>query len=242
MPISLSHHGLDTVLKNEWTPVNLTEHWFSASYWQQREKIVGQSRGRNSTYFVDYGSGQAALRHYWRGGMIGKLLSDQYWWRSVSTTRVHREFSLLTELFSLGLPVPRPIAGKFRRHGFWYSADLLTERIPASHSLLDLLKLAPVRSELLQAIGQTIAQFHRQGIYHADLNINNIMLDEQDRVYLIDFDRGERRAPARQWQQANITRLHRSFNKETLRHPMLFWRAEQWPELLRYYQQAMEAK
>ncbi|MGH7487911.1 MAG: lipopolysaccharide kinase InaA family protein, partial [bacterium] len=63
------------------------------------------------------------------------------------------------------------------------------------------------------AIGACIRRFHDAGIYHADLNAHNIMLDNKDAVYLLDFDRGERRTPVILWQQANLARLSRSLRK-----------------------------
>jgi len=36
---------------------------------------------------------------------------------------------------------------------------------------------------------------------------------DADTVWLIDFDRGELRTPARDWQQANLARLQRSLRK-----------------------------
>jgi 3-deoxy-D-manno-octulosonic acid kinase len=49
-------------------------------------------------------------------------------------------------------------------------------------------------------------------VCHADLNLHNLLLDAQSRVYLIDFDRGTRRA-AGAWKAANLARLRRSLDK-----------------------------
>jgi 3-deoxy-D-manno-octulosonic acid kinase len=61
-------------------------------------------------------------------------------------------------------------------------------------------------------VGAEIARFHAHGVYHADLNAHNILLTDAS-VWLIDFDRGELRHPARAWQQANLARLKRSLLK-----------------------------
>jgi 3-deoxy-D-manno-octulosonic acid kinase len=36
---------------------------------------------------------------------------------------------LLAELQALGLPVPPPVAGRYRRSGLAYRAELITERL-----------------------------------------------------------------------------------------------------------------
>ena len=53
-------------------------NWFDADYWQQQNKIVGAKKGRATAWFFKHDDLTAVLRHYWRGGLVGKLLSDQY--------------------------------------------------------------------------------------------------------------------------------------------------------------------
>ena len=57
-----------------------------------------------------------------------------------------------------------------------------------------------------------MARFHRAGVWHADLNAHNILVAESQ-LYLIDFDRGERRPPDETWRIANLQRLRRSLVK-----------------------------
>jgi 3-deoxy-D-manno-octulosonic acid kinase len=57
-----------------------------------------------------------------------------------------------------------------------------------------------------------IARFHGAGVWHADLNAHNVLVSPAG-IYLIDFDRGRLRAPADDWQQANLQRLRRSLVK-----------------------------
>ena len=53
--------------------------------------------------------------------------------------------------------------------------------------------------------------------------------------WLIDFDRGEQRAVSSAWQQANIARLLRSFEKEKNNLPVFHWTKEDWNILLEGY-------
>ncbi len=118
-----------------------------------------------------------------------------------------------SHLYEKGLPVPRPIAAAVHRHGLLYSADFISETIAGATSMASQLKDGnPVP---WGEIGAMIKRFHREGLNHVDLNIRNILLDESQTPYLIDFDRCRLETSATtHWQQANLQRLKRSINKE----------------------------
>ena len=84
-------------------------------------------------------------------------------------------------------------------------------------------------------IGAVIAKFHSKGIYHHDLNAHNILIDDNDNVWLIDFDRGEQRTVHNSWQQKNMARLLRSFAKEKAKIANFHWQAQDWQTLLEGY-------
>ncbi|MFC3034153.1 3-deoxy-D-manno-octulosonic acid kinase [Pseudoalteromonas fenneropenaei] len=216
------------------------EH-FSAEYWRDKRAIIAEKRGRAAVYFVKSQAGTAVLRHYWRGGLIGKLLKDQYLYFGLKHTRVYREFALLCQLHQLGLAVPKPLAARVSHHGCYYRGDILTAAIAGAHSLNERLQARSLMLPELKAVAATLAQFHRAGVYHADLNINNILFSSDNRVYVIDFDRGELRQPDTRWQQQNMARLARSFNKEAGRQEVLHWSEDNWQQLQKYYQRALTA-
>ncbi len=58
-----------------------------------------------------------------------------------------------------------------------------------------------------------VRRFHDANVFHADLNLMNILVSDQ--VYLIDFDRGKIMPSAARsgWKESNINRLERSVNK-----------------------------
>lgn len=214
-------------------------NWFDPNFWQQQKKIVGAKKGRATAWFFKQAELTAVLRHYWRGGLVGKLLSDQYLYMGHKKTRVYQEFSLMVELIELGLNVPKPIAAKVSRHGFIYRGDIITEAVSGAKSVLDILIERPLSETETKKIAQTIAQFHKKGVYHADLNINNILFDDSGDVYIIDFDRGEIKNPAFQWQQSNMSRLERSFLKEQSRNTTFYWQANDWQTLSHFYKHTL---
>jgi 3-deoxy-D-manno-octulosonic acid kinase len=167
--------------------------------------------GRGAAWFVRTQAGDAVLRHYRRGGLAARVSRDLYMWQGAQRTRGFREFQLLQALRERGLPVPTPLAAAYWRFGTGYRASLLMLRLTATRSmgaLLDGNLPVPWRD-----IGIAIALFHRAGACHADLNVDNVLMDANGECWLIDFDRGVLRAPALGWQQANIARLRRSLRK-----------------------------
>ena len=91
-------------------------------------------------------------------------------------------------------------------------ADLITRQIPHVSTLAQLLAQQRCDATVAARVGAALAQFHNAGAYHADLNAHNILLDAAA-VWVVDFDRGELRAPARGWRLANLARLQRSLLK-----------------------------
>ncbi|KAF7778376.1 3-deoxy-D-manno-octulosonic acid kinase [Pseudoalteromonas marina] len=215
--------------------------WFDATYWQKQNKIVGAKKGRATAWFFKHDDLTAVLRHYWRGGLVGKVLNDQYLYLGLKNTRVCKEFSLMIKLIELGLNVPKPIAARVSTSGLIYRGDIITQAVSGAKSLLDVLIERPLNSSELESIANTIALFHNKGVYHADLNINNILFNEDGDVYIIDFDRGELKVPNPQWQQSNIARLKRSFSKEQGRNSVFNWQSNDWETFNALYSQKLSA-
>lgn len=188
------------------------EAMFEPFYWQDRDAVIGTAGGRGRVLYVRAGDEQWVLRHYHRGGMMTPALGDLYLWTGARNTRAMREFSLLAELYGEGLPVPRPVAARYRREGLFYRGDLITARIPDARSLAAIVEREMPPDSTWRAIGACIRRFHDAGVFHADLNAHNIVIDGGGAIFLVDFDRGRRRRGG-PWRSANLRRLNRSLNK-----------------------------
>lgn len=182
---------------------------FTAGHWERQ--VEGEAgRGRGRVLFVTAGEHQWALRHYHRGGLVGRLVADHYLWLGESSTRSFREWRMLARLHAAGLPVPRPVAAGWVRRGLSYVADLATLRIPGAAPLSA--RLAARESVDWAGIGTVLADFHAAGAWHADLNAHNVMLDDRGAAWLLDFDRGRFRPPGL-WRERSLARLARSLRK-----------------------------
>jgi 3-deoxy-D-manno-octulosonic acid kinase len=187
--------------------------FFDQEVWRDSSALVSSAQGRAAVCIFHYQDREYVLRHYQRGGWMAKLCADRYLWGGVEQTRAWREWHLMAEMYQQGLPVPRPVAARVQRHGLWYSADLITERLVNVETLADCLMKKALTELQWRAIGCVVRRFHDAGIYHADLNARNILLNDVGKVFLIDFDKGERRVSGAAWQQENLYRLQRSLNK-----------------------------
>lgn len=186
--------------------------WFDAAYWRAQSIADDVQGGRGGVSYVRAPFGDCVLRHYRRGGMVARVMGDRYLWTGAERTRGFAEFRLLADLSDRGMHVPVPVAARYRKQGAHYRADLITRRITNTQELATLVSQVRCDKSVAEKVGRTIAEFHAEGVYHADLNAHNILLDDEN-VWIVDFDRGELRRPARTWQLANLSRLKRSLLK-----------------------------
>jgi 3-deoxy-D-manno-octulosonic acid kinase len=186
--------------------------WFDPDHWRRHGVLRRQLGGRGGVAIVDTPAGECVLRHYRRGGSVAVLLGDRYLWTGAAHTRGFAEFRLLATIVSLGLPGPHPVAVRYVRRGFFYTADLITRRIAEATTLAEQLAQGRLDAQLAEEVGVLVARFHREGIWHADLNAHNVLVSPAG-LHLLDFDRGRIRAEASGWRMANLQRLRRSLLK-----------------------------
>jgi 3-deoxy-D-manno-octulosonic acid kinase len=212
----------------------ISAQWFDPEYWRAHAEVEAVGAGRGQAWFIQNQAASYVLRHYRRGGLMAKITPDRYLWTSINKTRAWREYQLLAKLQELGLPAPRPVAAQVLRQGSFYSADLLTRRIPDSQPLSRILTERPLEETLWHRIGKCIRAFHDHDIYHADLNAHNILLDAEGRVYLIDFDKSGVDQDS-SWQQRTLQRLYRSLTKLQTQDSNFHFTEANWQTLLAGY-------
>lgn len=231
--MKLFHHGNTRVWYDESLVSEPEKALFDIEYWQSQNAVVGSATGRGTTWFVQLDTMQAALRHYRRGGLFGKLVKDHYWFSGWDKTRSAEEFQLLLTLTEAGVNVPKPIAARAVKTGLTYQADLLSERIPNAKDLVSILQEQALPAETYRKVGQEIAKMHGAGVNHTDLNIHNILIDTHEKVWIIDFDKCCQQAGS-EWQRTNLDRLLRSFRKEQ-RKRSIHWQEDEFNHLLAGY-------
>lgn len=202
-------HGYGAILFDRTQVRQPDPAWFDPAHWGAAAVPVS-SGGRGGAWYLDFGQGDAFLRHYLRGGLVARFNRDRHFWRGVPYVRSFEEFRMLRQLRAKKLPVPMPFAAWYRREGLQYRAAILMQRLPGVRSLAELSSGEVVPWE---TVGQLVARFHRAGVDHADLNAHNLLFDAHWHGWMVDFDRARVRILATGWRDANLLRLRRSLRK-----------------------------
>lgn len=178
----------------------------AAAYGAQAEPVA--AGGRQAAWFVQGEFGEGVLRHYRRGGMVAKISDRNYFWLGADRTRSFMEFRLLESLAAQGLPVPAPVAAAYWRQGLTYRAAIIVQRLPDVRPLALLLDQA-----VWDTAADAVARLHLAGVWHADLNAFNILIDTAGKAWVIDFDRGQQGGVSTPARLGNLRRLRRSLEK-----------------------------
>jgi 3-deoxy-D-manno-octulosonic acid kinase len=198
-------------------------------------------RGRSSLRAICLQDGNVALvRNYQHGGLLGRLTRQ---WFFTWPPRPFRELAITEELRRRGLrTVEVYAAGVQRVCGPFYRGCLVTRELRGAKDLWTVLQdeaLGPSElSSALRAAAETVRAMHREGVYHGDLNLKNILIQPNPGGvdgYVIDLDKaklflGKLPPPLA---KKNLKRLLRSALK--LDPGQRFLSAASWSEFLRFY-------
>ena len=166
---------------------------------------------------------------------MARISKDRFAPQATAQSRAMAEYSLLRLMHAWGLPVPEPVAARQVRHAWGYGADILVAMIPQTRNVVQALAQAPLPPAAWQTLGRAIRQLHDHQVFHSDLNAHNLLIDDQQHAWVIDFDKCRLRC-GNEWKAANLQRLLRSLRKEQQRCAPFHWDESQWPLLLAGYE------
>ncbi len=178
-------------------------------------------QGRGSMRLRRLANGQTAvIRVYLHGGALRRITRRSFFtW----PPRPFRELAITEELRCRGLRTVEVYAACVSRpRGPFYRGWLITRQLENAEDLWSAVKSGLTEraglDQTLQAAAESVAAMHREGVYHADLNLKNILI-QPDRAglagYIIDFDKAKvflGRLPA-PLAARNLKRLERSVRK-----------------------------
>lgn len=207
----------------------------------------GQYHGRGTLQLVRLADGETALvRAYRHGGLLRNFTRE---WFITWPPRPFRELSITAELRRRGLRTVDVYAACVRRIGGpIYRGWLVTRELRDASDLWaalqgDLPQRCGLRA-ILKAVAETLRGMHREGVYHADLNLKNLLVRYDGsgvEVYLIDFDKARLflgKLPSA-LAHKNLQRLQRSARK--LDPERRYLSAESWNEFLDLYHGSSDA-
>jgi 3-deoxy-D-manno-octulosonic acid kinase len=208
MTATVPHPANCQILVNEKLAQTPSPDLFQAQHWPC---ATPSEEGRGASWFIDTPAGKAVLKHYRRGGLVARINREHYLFTRWSNVRALAEWHLLHELRQHGLPVPEPLAALGQRHGVVYRCAIITAWIDHQHSLTQLLRQQNENlTELWPRVGQLIAKLAEHRVDHVDFNPDNVLIDQDGRLFVIDFDRAGRR---RHDGSRQIARLVRGISK-----------------------------
>ncbi len=218
LPVAVIESGSCYLWATE--PIAVTE----LKSWVGPQRLPGQATaiagsGRGSAWRFDWQSNDLVLRCYRRGGLMARINRDLYLWQGPDRTRCAHEFQIMLELSASGLLVPEPVAAIACRVGLlFYRAALVTRWVNHQGSLATQCDEAS-----WFAAGKAIAQMHQLGVWHADLNTHNVLIDSSSRAWLIDFDRARSGIHDQALLRQNLDRLLRSVRKVCPQQEKTMW-------------------
>jgi len=174
--------------------------------------------GRGAAYRIGLPGGlRVVVRLYRRGGLLARLLHETY---LGIHPRPLRELALTAEIRRRGVAAAEVLAARVEG---WiaYRGALVTAEVPAAATLVEALRAAPdiaARRALAAAAGRAVASLHAAGVFHADLNLTNLLVhpgNDGPSIVLLDFDRARLQATplAARVRRRNLKRLARSLAK-----------------------------
>lgn len=145
--------------------------------------------GRNSVTISELeGIGSVAIKYFTRGGFNRFFVKHRYLrWRP--RTRSQIEFDMLARVRSLDIMAPEPVAWA-HQGGLFYRGWLVTREIKKQRNLAELSAREPRQAQkaLAHLIPQ-VAKLIANRILHIDLHPGNVLVDNRERVFLLDFDK-----------------------------------------------------
>ncbi len=216
---------------------NFSAEFFEPEYWRRHDAIEGTARGRGTTWFIRSRRQQLRAAPLPARRPDGKNFKGRVICGSgESETRSFAEWYLTYHLHRAGLPVPAPIAARYRRTGMFYRADLITQRIENSESLA---------ARLLEGAAVAHAVDRRRPLHPALPRRRRVSRRSQRAQHPADARAGlPHRLRSRQlrkrgwWADTTLVRLYRSLEKVTLLAAPESFTDEDWHSLLAGYRES----
>jgi len=160
---------------------------------------VSLLRGRNIIPSIPIEGFQERMivKHYQHGGFFRKITGDIL----LGNSRPFHELAILETASQKDIPVPEALGARVVRiFGPFFKGDIVYKEIPYSDNLLGYLKRLNERPmkerisrkrEIIERLAEIVKKMHTSGIYHADLNVRNVLIQDSGagiKVYLVDFD------------------------------------------------------
>lgn len=189
--------------------------------WAARQPGKTVHQGRLPAYQVSVAglAKDVVVRHSHHGGLLGGLRGDLF----LPPTRAHLELARSYMLVRDGVRTPLVLAtAVYKATWILRRSDVVTVAVDGS-TLGALLRQGAPLSRWVGPVAELLEQLGQRGLWHPDLNVNNILLGSEPEgtpvAYVLDIDRLQHAlVDPRSVNAANLGRLERSIRKWSARH------------------------
>ena len=152
---------------------------------QKNSNILG---GRGSIKVGDLKDiGPVVIKEFFRGGFFGNINKNYFLVSKRIRPQIEYEFILKAK--NLGINVPEPI-GYFSRGTIFYRGWLIMKMINIKSNFADLsMKENQFTRELMPKLIEYFEKLIENRIFHSDLHPGNVLVDKDNKLFLIDFDK-----------------------------------------------------
>lgn len=208
------------------------DDYFDIDDYKKSARVIDVHHGRGATYLVqDKYKRRIVIRHYYRGGFIGRILEDKFLKFFKSSRRSFNEFELLITMKKMGLSVPKPIVARMEKNFLFVRNDIIMLEIPGTKNLEEILSERRLSDAEILKVGDALGRLFKAGIYHSDLNITNILFDGANNVWIVDFDKCIQKTINKKQYNSMVERLNRSFEKIKSKRNNFNWTKDNWNKL-----------
>ena len=180
---------------------------------KKADSVLG---GRRSIISANFnGLGPIIIKQYMRGGFIKHIIKKRY--MLFGKTRCQIEFDALRKARKAGINVPEPLA-YITKGGLFYQGWLITKEIKKKGNLAELrFSSKSQERELLRDLSLQISMLIENKILHVDLHPGNVIVDQKERIYLLDFDKSRSYWGAKEMlKKKYLARWNRAITKHDL--------------------------
>jgi 3-deoxy-D-manno-octulosonic acid kinase len=152
-------------------------------------------RGRGSLGVLRLGNGDRALIRAYRHGGFFRFVTGRLFF--TWPPRPFKELAITAEVRRRRIPTVEVYGACVRRvAGPFYHGWLITRELTDASDLWTAMESGLFQSlgaqNVLRAVAISIRNLHREGVYHGDLNLKNLLVRRESsdiKVYIIDFDK-----------------------------------------------------
>lgn len=189
-----------------------TSQWFDPRYWARSGALLGGIDGVAGTWLVRDGRRCLQLRRLRQPHLPAAVAVDRFVWLGEARCRAWQQLQASVAAQAAGLCRAPVIAVRWRRQGWFYSADVLSVHLDSLPTLAQQLAAGAVTLEVWAAAGRCLRRHHDAGISLPAASATTLRIGGPEGVQVGDYHRA-RSAVSGMRAAADLVNLRRSLER-----------------------------